>query len=404
MNSKVAWNDGFSDLGRNPLPVDLYHDETAFQLQKDRIFKRAWLFAGMKSSIPRSGDYFIRSVPTFGFSLIFVRGKDETIRAFYNVCTHRGTDLCNNDHGNVSRFVCPFHAWSFDTHGNLVAITEERSFFNLERNRNGLRPVQIDTCGDLIFFNLDESPTHTLQDFLGEIAPILDVLEKEKLTAHSEFDVELECNWMTVLDAARESYHFGVLHKGSGGGAVSDPDHMGELLEARNMGFHCRGAYWGNPRYKPSPLEKIVAQASMDSAGLTAGTAQKGPSPLLNISKSNEWAHDVLCIFPNVVLASNGSSMVVQQTWPITAHLSLYETGCYFPEPQTAAERFAIEHYGVRTRDVLIEDIMNSVRIHGNYAAGAISNIHYSDHEIMLRHQYHIVRTWMNEDSNIYAA
>src|ERR1700722_16239866 len=86
-----------------------YNSPQMFQRDIERIYLRHWLYAGPSCRMPKLGDYFLYQVANE--SIIIVRGKDNRVQAFFNVCRHRGSQVCSQQHGNARRFVCPYHAW-----------------------------------------------------------------------------------------------------------------------------------------------------------------------------------------------------------------------------------------------------------------------------------------------------
>ena len=97
-----------------------WSDPQVYELEKQRIFGRAWLFLGHESQIPKPGDFvqaYMCETP-----VILARGQDEGLYASINSCTHRGLPVCRADHGNTKRFVCPYHNWSFTVEGELAAV------------------------------------------------------------------------------------------------------------------------------------------------------------------------------------------------------------------------------------------------------------------------------------------
>ena len=108
-----------------------------FELERKLLWPRVWLMVGRAEQIANPGDYFVKEIPSNDVSLIVVRGRDNTIRTFHNVCPHRGSQLCfNNDGtgGNArSGFACPYHGFSFGLDGKLFFVPDEANFYNLDR-------------------------------------------------------------------------------------------------------------------------------------------------------------------------------------------------------------------------------------------------------------------------------
>ena len=101
------------------LHQNFYTDPDIYQLEMDRIITRNWIMAGHVSQLPEPGDYMVFRLANE--SAIIVRGKDAEIRAFANVCRHRGSLVCLNDQGTLRKFVCPYHGWTYNLEGDLIS-------------------------------------------------------------------------------------------------------------------------------------------------------------------------------------------------------------------------------------------------------------------------------------------
>src|SRR5262252_7886016 len=96
------------------------------ELERSRVFDKCWIYAGHESEIPEPGDFRSRSVA--GRRLIVVRGDDGAVRVLFNTCTHRGSLICRQPHGNARSFQCPYHAWTFNCRGDLIGVPGENSY------------------------------------------------------------------------------------------------------------------------------------------------------------------------------------------------------------------------------------------------------------------------------------
>src|SRR6201996_3143317 len=129
---------GEREFGVDPLVVDNRERGTfrvkrtamtsrrIWRAERDRIFNACWLYIGHDSEIPEPGDFRRRQIA--GRPLVFVRGRDGTIRALYNSCTHRGARVCRQDAGNASSFQCFYHAWTFNTEGELIGVPDRAGY------------------------------------------------------------------------------------------------------------------------------------------------------------------------------------------------------------------------------------------------------------------------------------
>lgn len=158
------------------IPTSIYSDPAVFEAEKRTLFNRTWHFLAHESEIPNNGDYVVRRVLEDLF--IIARGDDGKVRAFLNLCRHRGGQVCRNESGNTRRFTCPYHAWSYKTDGALAGVPyhEEAYGGDTELNRAEfglLAPPQSGIFNGLIFINLDPD-AKPLKEYLGDFSTYLE--------------------------------------------------------------------------------------------------------------------------------------------------------------------------------------------------------------------------------------
>jgi phenylpropionate dioxygenase-like ring-hydroxylating dioxygenase large terminal subunit len=114
------WHDLYPDLGTGPVPIEPYISRAYFEREKALIFRKVWLNVGRVEQIPKPGDYLVKELAVCNTSVLIVRGKDGVVRAFHNMCTHRGNKLAPEASGNCAGlFTCKFHGWAFGLDGSL---------------------------------------------------------------------------------------------------------------------------------------------------------------------------------------------------------------------------------------------------------------------------------------------
>ena len=142
-------------------------------MERDAIFKRAWLNVGRVEQLPRKGSYFTKELKVANTSIILVRTGSGEIKAYHNVCRHRGNKLVWNDmpleetRGVCRQFTCKYHAWRYDLDGNLTFVQQEEEFFDLDKSRYGLVTVHCEVWEGFIFVNFAKTPEQSLREFLG---------------------------------------------------------------------------------------------------------------------------------------------------------------------------------------------------------------------------------------------
>lgn len=187
-----------------------YHSREFMTLEWQRMWPRVWLLAGVTSDVREEGDYFVFDLGHEEVAI--VRQSDGSIRAFFNVCPHRGNPICLNERGSVARFTCAFHGWQFGCDGRLEKITDEESFDpRLVAHRPGLTEVRCDTIGGLIFVNLD-GKAPPLREWIGLPPGYIENYEIEKMNVVRHVRTEWLANWKTGVDAFYETYHLPHIH------------------------------------------------------------------------------------------------------------------------------------------------------------------------------------------------
>ena len=154
----------------------IFVDEAHYRLEQERIFTRCWLYLGHETELPGNGSFI---TTTMGEDpVILVRDKNGKLRAFLNSCSHRGAKVCRADSGVTELFRCPYHAWTFNTEGELVAVPRLGPAYGnaLDLSRLGLREVpHVASFGGMVFANWDpQAPS--LRDYLGDMAFYLDLM------------------------------------------------------------------------------------------------------------------------------------------------------------------------------------------------------------------------------------
>ena len=184
-----------------------YTDPDIYQRELDRIVMGNWILAGHASQIPDAGDYLVFRLANE--SVIIVRGKSDEIRAFANVCRHRGSLVCLDDHGNKKKFECPYHGWTYDLEGKLIAARSMAEEFIKEEY--GLHPVSLEVMGGLLFICFcDEPPSLAgAKRDLAEPFAMFD-FENLKVVAHKTYP--FAANWKLAIENYQECYHCATAH------------------------------------------------------------------------------------------------------------------------------------------------------------------------------------------------
>ncbi len=222
-------------LRGNPLAGERYTSAEFFAREWEQMWTRVWLLLGRASEIPGPGDWQREDVGPE--SILMVRQSDGSIKAFYNVCQHRGNRLVTDPQGSVKRFVCKYHSWAFQPDGELVFAQDAEDF--PEGNPCGklrLEELRCEEFAGFIWVNMDPHCA-SLKSFLG---PVWDDWSRYDLHTWKRYlarTTTLPCNWKVVLDNFNESYHVPTVHKPTGTPEERKRMHSGVDTNYKNTRF-----------------------------------------------------------------------------------------------------------------------------------------------------------------------
>ncbi|MGH6953628.1 MAG: aromatic ring-hydroxylating oxygenase subunit alpha [Alphaproteobacteria bacterium] len=197
------------------LPSRYYHDPAVFEREREAVWARSWLLVGHGEKVREPGDYLTAELADE--RVIVIRGRDGTLRAFYNVCQHRAHQLLEGS-GHASVITCPYHGWSYQSDGRLRSARECEKVDGFEPGAFSLKPVRVELFCGFMFVNLDAAAPS-----LASLAPELEaevrqyVKNLDRLTHAHRLTFEVTANWKTIIDNYLECYHCPVSHKGLSG-------------------------------------------------------------------------------------------------------------------------------------------------------------------------------------------
>ncbi|ARN75501.1 aromatic ring-hydroxylating oxygenase subunit alpha [Oceanicoccus sagamiensis] len=197
------------DNGTECYSKDDYFSRDAKALEWDKMWTNSWLIAGVSSDLAKPNDYFLFDICD---ESIIVTRTDNGIKAFYNVCQHRGSKLVWEERGNKKVFVCPFHSWSFHNNGDLRRITDEDTFQpEVVAHRPGLTPVHCEEHAGIIFIHMGDKP-EPLVESIGLPEGYLEAYQIDKMKVIRQVRSEWGSNWKVGVEAFYESYHLHSVH------------------------------------------------------------------------------------------------------------------------------------------------------------------------------------------------
>jgi phenylpropionate dioxygenase-like ring-hydroxylating dioxygenase large terminal subunit len=389
-------------LSTQPIPLEPYRSHAFFEKTRDNVFGRAWLLMGRVEEIPEHGDYVVRRIEPNKVSALLLRDKAGEVRAYYNSCSHRGSEVTAADQGNRKRIVCPYHNWTYGTDGALLGIPDEESFFGIDKSKCGLTPMSCGVWEGWMFINLQKQPEVSLVDFLGEFRHHLEGVNYIAVQTPVTVTADLEANWKVVVDAFIESYHIPAIHPRTIASTFSsDENRFARLLDAKVFGPHRSVSMYGNPALALDPENKVEVLAysnsgtdSLIAAGASDAMRDFLAHPSVNPTGSSSWSMDVNHMFPNTQIDFGPGGFWVHQFWPLSANTSRYEVKFYVPEALNVRQRLQQELYVSRVVEVVLEDLDNVARTQRGIDSGGKDYIQLQDSEVGIRHSTLQVIKW----------
>jgi phenylpropionate dioxygenase-like ring-hydroxylating dioxygenase large terminal subunit len=195
--------------------VDAYISEDYARAEREKLWRKVWLQAGRVEDIPEVGNYITYDIKDD--SVIIVRSAKDTIKAFHNVCPHRGRKLVDtpkgerNARGKRVQFTCAFHGWRFDLDGQNAHVGSKDDWNGALEGCTDLSQVRVDTWGGWVWITLDPE-CESLQEYLKPIPDMLDPFELQNMRNRWRKWGIFDCNWKVALEAFNETYHVQQTH------------------------------------------------------------------------------------------------------------------------------------------------------------------------------------------------
>ena len=195
------------------IPARFYTDQNAFEHEKENVFAKSWICVAHSSELANANDYVTREI--IGESIVLVRGRDKVLRAFYNVCPHRGHQLLSGEGKAKNVITCPYHAWAFKLDGNLAHARNCENVANFDSDKAQLVPVRLEEYAGFVFINMDPNATSVEDQLPGLGAKVLEACpEVHDLKLAARFTTRTPANWKNIVDNYLECYHCGPAHPG----------------------------------------------------------------------------------------------------------------------------------------------------------------------------------------------
>jgi glycine betaine catabolism A len=373
--------------GATLLPARCDHDEAVLDWERERIVRTDWVMAARVEDVPTPGSFKLLDLD--GEQILLVRGKDDVIRAFYNVCRHRGTAVEERECGTAVRFQCPYHAWIYDLDGRLVRAkhTEDLEDFSFETF--GLQAIRCGTWEGFIFLCFaDEDVTPPLREYMGDWFAHHASFGRNmsQLTRVARLSYDVDANWKIVAENYSECYHCPPVHK------------MLNRLTPYDLGedFLAEGPWKGGWMPFAEGCETMSISGTRDGRPL-----------LYARDETEERRIYYYILWPNLIVSVHPDYVLTHQAWPdgpnrSTVHCDLYVEA---DKADTIDVSGAVEFWDITNReDYHVVAMQQQGTRSRSWSAGRYSNQEASVHafDIMVADRYandgsRTVRGWRTE-------
>ncbi|KUN80763.1 aromatic ring-hydroxylating oxygenase subunit alpha [Streptomyces griseoruber] len=409
--SEGSWTEHF-EIDTQPVSYADSISPEFYERERDAIFRRTWLNVGRVEQLPRKGSYFTKELDAARASVIVVRGTDGEVRAFHNVCRHRGNKLVWDDYpreetkGTCRAFTCKYHAWRYDLEGKLSFVQQESEFFDLDKSRYGLLPVHTEVWEGFIFVNLDPDNTRTLKDYLGRFGAGIEGYPFHKLTQVHKYRAEIGSNWKLFIDAFAEFYHAPILHSGQyvAEEAAKVKKYGYEALSYDIDGPHSMVSSWGGiappkERAMVKPVERALRSGLFGAwEAPDIGLATEELPPAVNPTRSKVWGMDSFVFFPNfMLLIWRPNWVLTYHYWPTSYNTHIFEGTAYFVPPENAFQRLQQELAVVSFKEYGLQDGNTLEATQTMLESRTLDSFPLCDQEVLLRHLHSTARRFVDE-------
>jgi Rieske 2Fe-2S family protein len=316
--------------GQHTLPGEAFTSPEIFAKERDRIFERRWLYAGHVAELAGPGSYLLFELDRE--SVILLRGQDGAVRAFHNVCRHRGSRLCLEAAGEAGHAIqCPYHAWTYGLDGALRAAPNMADVEGFDRGEHGLLPCALAEWQGLLFVHLGADPT-PFEEAMAPFAGRFEKWEIGRLTRVHRTTYEVEANWKLFFHNYSECYHCPTVHP-----------HLNRLTPYRNSTNDLDdGAVLGGPMWM-TRSDGSMTMGGERCAPLLPGLAETDRGNVLYYT-----------VFPSMFLSLHPDYVLVHRAQPLGPTTTRIRCDWFFHPDAVAAPGFdpapAIEFWDLTNR------------------------------------------------------
>jgi phenylpropionate dioxygenase-like ring-hydroxylating dioxygenase large terminal subunit len=360
-----------NDWDRSGLPGWTYHSPALCELEKEMLFRRHWQILCHVSDVPEAGNYL--SFDQFGERALVVRGADGQVRAFHNMCMHRGSRVVSEERGICrGALVCPFHGWVYNLDGTLRGAARPETFSELDRKEFGLRPLETEIWNGLVFVRFAPGPRPSVAELLRPFEEEAHHYRMHDMVpTNGMWSQTLPVNWKSVRDVDNEGYHVAMAHP-----ALQD-------LYGRT--------------YRDQPfvdgVSRSHATANPDGGRLwSVRNYIRITEPRDHLPQKLHRAWLYYGIFPNMVIAVTPETMQFYQEFPVSEKKTVLRGAVYRHRVETRRQRLS-RYLAYRIdRDTIAEDVQLTIWSNESMQSKAFPGFHLSDLEYGVRTHHDHVR------------
>ncbi len=361
-----------NDWDRRGLPGWAYSSPALFELERMKVFLNHWQLVGHVNDIPAPGDWF--AFDLLGERAIIMRGRDNMVRAFHNLCRHRGARVVDGMKGHCKgALVCPFHGWVYNLDGTLRGPARPETFGDMDRSKFALKPIEMEVWHGFIFLRFLPGPQPSVAEYLADYDQDFADFRAEELlpVAQAGWETVLPINWKSVRDVDNEGYHVAMAHPGLQdlyGRTYRDVVHTNGLASSYATYGDTPGRLWSVRNYvKISPVQDWL------------------PERLRR-------AWNYYGVFPNAVFIFTPESVQFYHDLPIGPRETRL-TGRIYRRPNESRQQRIARYLAYRIdRETSVEDQQLSIWSDESMMSTAFDDFHLSDLEFGVRNHHDNLR------------
>lgn len=351
-------------------PVDVYKSPSVFQAERSVLFTQYPFIAGYEAELPDVGSFVTREL--VGVPILLTKDESGEIRAFVNICRHRGNRLCRQAHGQQRTFVCQYHGWAYDTTGTCLSVANAAAFQGLDRQSVGLQALCVQVRHGLVWIQLPGAAACDVAGFLGgELdQDLADYLPRLRTIAHQRED-RMAFNWKLGVETFLEIFHVATLHKET----IAPHFYRGVMVHDR-LGRHSRIA---------------AARPSLARTETDVGADDVDEHVLL-----------IYLLYPNTVYLLQRHHVEVYSFYPGNSPSEcLVRTALLRPDGKLADRARSLwdKNWAFLCESVYDEDFSTAARVQHSIESGAIEQFVFGRNEEALQSFHATIKRSLSENT-----